>query len=206
MHAAALPWTRKWWDPTRLGIVVRVDSLRGQLLIAPPHLTDPNFSKTVVFIVQHDKEGAFGLVLNRPSDTAIDEIWEKMRGRRCVRKDFLYVGGPVQGPLMLLHGDALAGDIEVIDGVYCCAQANELEERVDDERPPMRFYAGYSGLGGGQLEMELSIGSWLSLPAEARHVFYGEGDDLWTQVFRKYVDKTSLPDGFLPKDDEPSRN
>ena len=183
-----------------------MDSLRGQLLIAPPHLTDPNFAKTVVFIVQHDDEGAFGLVLNRPSDTGIHEIWEKMRGRRCRRTDFLYVGGPVQGPLMLLHGDPFAGDAEVIEGVFCCAQANELEARVDDETPPMRFYAGYSGWGEGQLEMELSIGSWLTVPAEAQHIFHIEGDDLWTQVFRKYVDATSLPDGFQPRDDEPTKN
>ena len=110
-----------------------MDSLRGQLLIAPPHLTDPNFAKTVVFIVQHDTEGAFGLVLNRPSDTGIHEVWEKMRGRRCARRDFLYVGGPVQGPLMLLHGDPFAGDAEVMapeaaDDDACCAPGTAAGE------------------------------------------------------------------------------
>jgi len=175
-------------------------------LLAPPHLADPNFAKAVVLLVQHDRDGAFGLMLNRPSDTGIDELWEHMRGRRCVRRDPLYLGGPVQGPLMLLHADASRGDTEIIDGVYCCAQADDLEQRVDDERATMRFYAGYSGWGRGQLEQELQLGSWLTAPAKADYVFHETGHDLWTRVFKRYVDATSLPDGFRPNDDEPSRN
>lgn len=183
-----------------------MDSLRGQLLIAPPHLGDPNFAKAVVLIVQHNTEGAFGLVLNRPSSKGIDEIWEEHRGRRCARQDRLHVGGPVPGPLLLLHGDPLAGDIEILDGVYCCSSADELEARVDDDGPLMRFYWGYSGWGEGQLEGELQTGSWITTSADAEHIFHRDGADLWKAVWERIVDDTSLPDGFAPQDDEPNLN
>lgn len=183
-----------------------MDSLRGQLLIAPPHLADPNFAKAVVLIMQHNSEGAFGLVLNRPSTKGIDEVWEEHRGRKCRRQDRLHVGGPVPGPLLLLHGDPLAGDVEVVEGVYCCSHADDLEQRVDEDGPPMRFYWGYSGWGEGQLEQELQIGSWLTTPAISEHVFHADGTELWDAVWDRIVDDTSLPDGFTPTDDAPKFN
>lgn len=184
-----------------------MDSLRGQLLIAPPHLADPNFAKTVVLIFQHDDEGAFGLILNRPSSTGINEIWKQMRGEDCARRDHLFVGGPVKGPLMMMHGDPSTGDIEIVEGVYCCSQAHDLEQHVESgAQDPTRFYAGYAGWGGGQLETELAVGSWFTTPGTQDHVFHTEGADLWTQVFRKYVDDTSLPAGFRPHDEDPSLN
>jgi putative transcriptional regulator len=183
-----------------------VDSLRGQLLIAPPHLTDPNFSRTVVLMVQHDREGALGLVLNRPTGRSIDELWQELRQRSCRRRDPVYLGGPVPGPLMVLHGDPLSSDVEILDGVYCCSSDASLERLVEEVEAPLRAYAGYSGWGTGQLEMELQLGSWLSAPALAEHVFHTPTRDLWQRVFREIADDTSLPDGFAPRADDPSLN
>ncbi len=183
-----------------------MQSLRGQLLIAPPHLADPNFAKAIVLIVQHDEGGAFGLVLNRPTEKTIAEVWKQIRGEACTRRDRVHVGGPVPGPLLLLHQDAQTGDAEVLDGVFCCAEIEMLEERVQDLEAAMRFYAGYAGWGGGQLEAELQTGSWLTVRASAEHVFSVPHRDLWEQVFKQIVDATSLPPGFRPKTDDPLSN
>src|SRR5438132_980288 len=67
----------------------------GQLLIAGPRLLDPNFWRTVVLVVQHDDEGAFGLVLNRPSDTTIGDAVSAL-GELVDEQEPLHVGGPVQ--------------------------------------------------------------------------------------------------------------
>lgn len=183
-----------------------MDSLRGQLLIAPPHLTDPNFSKSVVLMVQHDTQGALGLVLNRPTEKSLSDVWVELRQRTCKRTDPVYLGGPVPGPLMVLHGDLAASDIEILDGVFCCTSESSLERMVDEPGLPLRVYAGYSGWAEGQLEMELQLGSWLRAPALAEHVFHTPTRDLWTRVFREIADDTSLPDGFAPKGDDPALN
>ena len=167
-----------------------MDSLRGQLLIAPPHLTDPNFSKTVVLIVQHDEDGALGLVLNRPTEKSVADVWLELRKKACLRTDPVYLGGPVPGPLMVLHGDDASADVELLDGVFFCSSDASLEQMVDEVGPPLRVYAGYSGWGRGQLEMELQLGSWLSAPALAEHVFNTPTRDLWQGVFREIADET----------------
>ena len=183
-----------------------MDSLRGQLLIAPPHLADPNFSKAVILMVQHDEEGALGLVLNRPTEKSVCDLWQQVRGRECRRQGHVYVGGPVAGPLMVLHADLEYPDVEIVDGVFCCTSAEKVDLMVDRVDPPMRFYVGYSGWGGRQLEMELQLGSWLTAPALAEHVFHTPTEDLWQTVFREIADDTSLPPGFAPQPGDPSRN
>ncbi len=183
-----------------------MDSLRGQLLLAPPHLTDPNFSKAVVLMVQHDEEGALGLVLNRPTQKSISELWQDIRDRSCRRADPVYLGGPVPGPLMVLHGDLTAPDVEIVEGVFCCTSEAKLDEMVDTVETPMRVFAGYSGWGKGQLEMELQLGSWLTAEAHAEHVFHTQTQELWHTVFRGIADDATLPDGFAPNADDPSLN
>ena len=85
------------------------DFLSGKLLIASPYLNDPNFMRSVVLIVSHDEEGAFGLSLNRPTDQRLSEIVELSMPKGSVREDdFIYEGGPVEGPLLALHISLIA--------------------------------------------------------------------------------------------------
>ncbi len=183
-----------------------METLRGQLLIAPPHLSDGNFTRTVVLMIQHDREGALGLVLNRPSTHPFSELWEKVRGGACEREERLSLGGPVAGPLMVLHGEPDAGDPEVIPGVFCCTDVARLEQLLEESAAPMRFFAGYSGWGEGQLEGELQTGSWLTAPADVEHVFPPRADELWDDVFRKIVDDASRPEGLGDSEGNPIRN
>ena len=99
-----------------------MDSLASQLLIASPHLPDPTFSEAVVLILEHNAEGAFGLVLNRPTGTTIGELWKLVSEESTFDNDQpVSSGGPVSGPLICLHGHVEYSESEVLPGVYVCA-------------------------------------------------------------------------------------
>ena len=78
-------------------------SLKGHFLVASPHLADANFYRSVVLMIQHDEDGAVGLVLNRPTDNTIAEVWEMISESPCDVQGCVSIGGPVAGPLMALH-------------------------------------------------------------------------------------------------------
>ncbi len=170
-----------------------MDSLKGQLLIAPAYLSDPNFSRSVVLMIQHDGEGAFGVILNRPTGRSIADVWAELRGKACDCREQVHVGGPVAGPLVVLHTEPALAEMTIVDGVFCSMSAERIEELVQEDRKLVRFYAGYAGWGGGQLEGELSTGSWLTTPASAETVFRTPDDDLWTLATRSASGTDALP-------------
>ena len=75
-------------------------SLKGHFLVASPHLEDPNFTQSVVLLVQHDEDGTFGIVLNRPAESSLKDLWEKVTEKPCETDKRVHVGGPVPGPLI----------------------------------------------------------------------------------------------------------
>jgi putative transcriptional regulator len=158
-------------------------SLQGQLLIASPELRDPNFFHTVVLLVQHTPEGALGLVLNRPSNTSLQEVWSKVSETECESAEVLHMGGPCPGPLVTLHTEAECGEVEVFPGVFFTAASEKLEELVT-HKEGVRFFVGYAGWGGGQLESEMKEGSWRTLSAAHDHIFRADGD-LWERVIKQ---------------------
>jgi putative transcriptional regulator len=155
-------------------------SLQGHLLVASPDLQDPNFLRTVVLLVQHNDEGALGLVLNRTTSMLVKDVWAQVGIAPCAREDHLFVGGPVNGPLMAVHPFENIGEMAVIPGVFFCSARPQLEQLVGQDGP-MKFFAGFSGWGPGQLESEIAEGAWLTLPAEARHIF-GQDEELWQRA------------------------
>lgn len=167
-------------------------SLKGQLLIAAPGLADPNFRRTVVFVAEHNAEGAFGLVLNRPAEARVSELWNAISNEACDCHLRAYVGGPVQqNAVLLLHGfPDLAKDADpVIPGVYLGSEVEVLGELVrrhsgeeplaTEEFPKFRVFCGYSGWGAGQLDAEMKAGGWLTQPASFDVVFRTPPERLW---------------------------
>lgn len=149
-----------------------MESLAGNLLIASPKLPDPNFYHAVVLMIQHDDDGAFGLILNRPSDRTVAEVLEPLGLPECAVDAPLRVGGPVGGPLMAVHADAAESEEEVIPGVHFSASRESLESLITEGSDPMLVFAGYSGWGGGQLDNEWEMGGWLSAPATYETIFW----------------------------------
>lgn len=170
-------------------------SIAGQLLIASPKLIqDPNFDRTVVLIVQHNAEGALGLVLNRPTDTTIEMVWDQISDTPCLSNATLHQGGPCEGTLMVLHGDMSLSETEVAPGVYFTTDKASVEQLVagDADERPVRFFVGYAGWGPKQLEGEIEAGAWLMAPASADHIFEGE-EGLWDILRRRVSLQASYP-------------
>ena len=162
-----------------------MDSLRGNLLIAAPGLLDPNFWRTVVLVGEHSEEGALGVVLNRTSETPVDEAVPELAELVDEMGD-VHVGGPVQPSAVVVLADfAEPPDPEAL----VVESVGFLPAEVDPESlGPMRrarVYVGYAGWGPGQLDDELDEGSWIVGPAVAEDVFTDEPDNLWSTVLRR---------------------
>ncbi|CAN5438545.1 YqgE/AlgH family protein [soil metagenome] len=177
-----------------------MDSLKGQLLLASTQLGDPNFVSTVTLIVQHDENGALGLILNRPSETTIQEACSQALELPCVVEGVLHQGGPCQGPLMVVHDRDDESQIDVIDGVHFTTVREEIESLLLNTEVKLKFFVGYSGWAAGQLEMEFEAGSWLTFPADAEQIFNAPaGEEQYFKLIQKitigqYIDPERIPE------------
>jgi putative transcriptional regulator len=183
-----------------------MDSLKGQLLIATPNLSDPNFFHTVVLMIQHSADGALGLVLNRPTATAVSKVWAQVSESTCLIEGFLHQGGPCEGPLMVVHTAGDASDLPVSQGVHFTTNKDAIQRLVETGAEPTRFFIGYAGWGEGQLEAEITSGSWLTVTPSIADIF-DTNEDLWHELFRKSQRDAKanwIPRNMMP--DDPSLN
>jgi putative transcriptional regulator len=161
-----------------------MDSLEGKFLLASQKLLDQNFVKTVVLMVQHNNQGALGVVVNRPTSKNVQELWREVGDSPCESTRPVHLGGPVSGPIMSVHTSAKLAEIEIIPGVFFAAKKQHLDELVLQRDRPFKIFVGHAGWGPGQLEGELEAGAWHILPATAEYVFY-EDENLWEQASRQ---------------------
>lgn len=154
------------------------ESLSGQLLIASPGMED-TFRRAVVLVVEHGPEGAFGLVLNRPSDSTVGEASPEL-AELIGPEHVVHIGGPVQPNAVTAIGEHAEPELA---GKLIVGQVG----MVDLEQPPelarLRVFAGYAGWGAGQLDGELESEAWITDPAHPDDPF-AEGD-LWAGVLRR---------------------
>ncbi len=142
-----------------------MQSLEGQLLIATPDLLAPMFSQSVVLMIDHDEEGAIGVILNKPTNTTMTDLSGKLFDDEFEWDKPLHVGGPVTGTLAVLHTIEAMADREVIPGVYLTLEATKVQHVLSKKPQPSVIVANYSGWGPGQLEGEIDRDSWLTMPA-----------------------------------------
>ncbi len=188
-------------------------SLQGQLLVASPKLGESNFFRSVILIVQHSEDGALGLVLNRPIDPTIDMVWDQVSDKPCHRTDaHLHRGGPCDGPLMVLHdaADVDAAQVEVVKGVYFTTEKDAIEQLVSDDAAASssaKFFLGYAGWSGGQLEGELAESAWITAPGKAEHIFAADPEAQWEAV-RRDIGRANAEQWVNPKfmPDDPTVN
>jgi putative transcriptional regulator len=179
-----------------------MQSLRGQLLTATPQLADENFARSVVLLLEHNEQGALGVLLNRPGDRSVANIWKEIEKTPCHNREPIFLGGPVAGPLLALHTRYLLGEREIFSGLFLSTERHNLNRLISvTSEEPYRIYLGNSGWGPGQLERELSEGSWHIEEATAEDIF-SEPEKLWQKISRKigrrFYDETlginQLPD------------
>jgi putative transcriptional regulator len=159
-------------------------SLAGHLLIASPQLLDPNFARSLVLLIEHSEEGAFGVVLNRPVPKTLQDLWREVGSAPCHSRQPVYLGGPVPGPLTSLHTIAALAEVEPVPGVFFAAKKQHLDELVLSEEPAYKVFLGHSGWGAGQLESELKQEAWRTMPATSE-VIFATDEGLWENVFRE---------------------
>jgi putative transcriptional regulator len=163
-----------------------MESVRGQLLIAGPGLLDPNFWRTVVLIVEHTDEGAFGLVLNRPSETSVGEAVQELE-ELVDPEDPLFIGGPVQPSSVIVLGrfeDPSDAALMAFEDVGVMGGGGSIEERSVGMLAG-RAFVGHAGWGPGQLEAELERGDWILDPARLSDAFDSDPGDLWSRVLTR---------------------
>jgi putative transcriptional regulator len=161
-------------------------------------MTDPNFAHSVVLLLQHENQGAFGLVLNRPTGTTVKEVWSQAAQGTCVVDDHVYLGGPVPGPLLALHDREGDGDDTPLEGLFVTAEPEALARLLADPPARLRLFAGYSGWGEGQLERELQDAAWVTTPAALADAFCPSGEPAWRAVLVRATGSAQDPLGQSP--------
>ena len=181
-------------------------STKGSLLVATPLLDDPNFWRTVVLMLEHDDDGALGVILNRPSDVVVGTALPEWHDR-VVPPDVIFVGGPVSQGGVLGLARAAADDVgpgwnPVLPNGIGSVDL-EMAPDVIGKLEPARVYSGYAGWGAGQLEAELTDHAWWVVEAQPDDVFGQDPDTLWTRVLARADDNLPLFAHFPP---DPSMN
>ncbi len=180
--------------------------IEGKLLIASPHLEDPNFYHSVVLILKHDLNEAFGLILNRPTEYRLPDVMAMVSKTICVHDIPLYCGGPVDGPLMALHDITDDGETECRAGVAVSVQQESILKLVSQSHVRLRIFDGYSGWGPGQLELELEQGGWLITEGNSETIFCNH-DELWQRLVTE-IGRDIITTGIKPHQipDDPAIN
>ena len=172
------------------------DNLTGQLLVATPEMRDPRFAETVIYMVWHNAEGAFGLVINRP--LAKGPLEDLLKGfgidsPEAKGEITVHYGGPVnpRAGFVLHSDDVLLGDsTKVADGIAMTADSRLLEAMSRGKGPRQSlFMLGYAGWAPGQLEGELMAGSWFVVSGDKALIFGEDAGRKWQQA----MDKRKIP-------------
>lgn len=170
--------------------------INGQLLVATPEMKDPRFAEAVIYMVKHDADGAFGLVINRPMAKGPFEDLLKGFGaeiKGAQGEVLIHYGGPVsmqQG--FVLHSDdiMIENSMKVANGIAMTAGVKMIEAMARGKGPTESLVMlGYAGWAPGQLEMELKAGSWFVIPDDKSLVFGKDADKKW----REAMDKRQIP-------------
>jgi putative transcriptional regulator len=157
--------------------------LTAILLVARAELPDPNFAESVVLVMNNLADGPVGVIINRPTATAVAELFPEVK-RLAHVQDKVYFGGPVDfGAVWFLFRAAKppAQAVQVLDGVYLSGDRDVLLRLLDRERPMegLRIFIGHSGWAPGQLEAEIARGDWTLQRAESDAVFKPKTEHPW---------------------------
>lgn len=152
--------------------------LNNQFIIAMPNLADPNFFHTVAYLCQHNEEGALGIVINRPTDMKLGDIFKQM-DITVTSPDSaetpVFAGGPVQqerGFVVHTSGGDWHATMAISDTISLTTSRDVLEAIAAGEGPEQYLVAlGYAGWGAGQLEKEIIENAWLNTPCGKQVLF-----------------------------------
>jgi putative transcriptional regulator len=196
--------TREGLSYTAAPVVRQQAAAPGLFLVSSRTLTDPHFSRTVIYLVAHNDEGSLGLVLNRPSEIRLADA---VSGVETEAGDdhAIYYGGPVRHSMitMLIRSEKENQLVRQVDGdVFFSHDRRVLDRLLDEQKPAdsLRFYMGHAGWVAGQLQQEIERGDWFVVSADPVTIFSSRPASLWARLIEKldpgglYVELARPPD------------
>jgi putative transcriptional regulator len=165
--------------------------LAGRLLVASPQMGDPRFYHAVILVVRHDRNGALGIIINRPVEdrslaSLLEALGEKNSG--IVGSVRIFAGGPVQPEIGFVLHSADYHRPETVDIDGCVAMTSSpqvLRDIANGQGPRKKLVAfGYAGWRAGQLEGELDQRAWLTALGDEKLIFDAERDEVWDEAIK----------------------
>jgi putative transcriptional regulator len=167
-------------------------SLTGQMLVASPSMGDPRFAHTVILMVRHDKDGAFGIVVNRPvGERPLAALLETLgeKDTTATGQVRIFAGGPVQPDIgLVVHSTDYhrPSTVDVNAGVAMTSSREILRDIGNGKGPQKSLIAfGYAGWAASQLEGELARRDWVLAPGESKLIFDEDRDKVWDAAFSR---------------------
>ncbi|MFM7687639.1 MAG: YqgE/AlgH family protein [Actinomycetota bacterium] len=161
-------------------------SCKGHLLVASPPLADPNFDRTVVYVIEHGDDGAVGVVVNRPLPETLPEPVERWNDELSA-PGLVFEGGPVETEALIalaeVHGESEAWTL--VDDTLASLDLSLDPATAAAGVLRLRVFRGYSGWAPGQLDEELDQDAWIVLPATLDDVFTAGPGELWRSVLQR---------------------
>jgi putative transcriptional regulator len=167
------------------------DFLTNQFLIAMPALTDANFSQTVTFIWEHNADGALGIIINRPLQMRLVDVFEQLKmptAQGIAGHQQVLQGGPVQtdrGFVVHHVGGDWEHTLQISSRIQVTTSPDILSAMALGTGPDIAIVAlGYAGWAAGQLESEIAQNAWLTAPCDERILFDTPFEQRWRAAGR----------------------
>jgi len=176
------------------------EHLAGMLLVAVPHMFDPNFARAVVLVCEHNEQGALGVILNRPTEAEVFEYlpdWAHLVAEPAV----VFEGGPVErevaiGLVASSHTQPSVGYTAISKGLGLMDLGSDPAEATGIDL--LRVFSGYAGWEAGQLEQEIGAGGWFVLPARRDEGFAVSPAGLWRETLTRQGGRLAVYANFPP--------
>ena len=174
---------------------------QGSILISEPFLRDAYFQRSVVLLVEHEKEGSLGFVLNKKTDLLVNSFFPDLEEADAMP---IFLGGPVCADrLFFIHSlgkEVVSNTVSINDHLYFDGNFDDLRNYIAQGNPiagKVKFFLGYSGWTEGQLGNEIEKNSWVVSKANFRKLLQAEGEEFWKSTLSsmgsKYENWTKYP-------------
>ncbi len=181
--------------------IVQELNLAPGLLLSMPQLSDPNFTRAVILMLDHGDDGSFGLIMNHPSHLPVAEVLGSLEVEWCGDAEALvWSGGPVlPNSGWILHSECddiddasgtldhaleISGTLKIMEGLYMSTSEEKIKVLAESAPDRMRFLLGYSGWATGQLANEMAEGSWLHADIDIATLFETPAEEMWAECLR----------------------
>lgn len=174
---------------------------KGRILVSEPYLPDPNFERTIILLCEHNDEGSFGFIMNKPSVAKLGDVMQDLQEIDAP----VFIGGPVQqDTLHYIHRlPDLEDSIEVIEGIYWGGNFEQLVSLIETKQvaaSDIKFFLGYSGWSAGQIDEELKEDSWIvSDKVNEELLFDIKAEAMWQYALKRMGGRFSVYSNY-PQD------